>query len=260
MTLEAVYRMEWINGTRPTDSVNWAYLCTHQKQVSHPDLLVILVPSDRALSCNGVSLVTKRTMVWKQEWSCTRKGGLAASASTRFSIMVHSTSSSCMMMSFFRILMAYNSSVPCKQEKWVNRRKWVKGGGKMGQKGKMGQIGENGSKGENRSQGGNGSKGKKWVKLVKMGQIGENGSNWWKWVKLVKMGQKGKMGQIGENGSKGKNGSNWWKWVKREKWVKLVKMGQKGEMGQKGKMGQFGENGSKGKNGPNWWKWVKRGK
>lgn len=53
-----------------------------------------------------------RTMVWKQEWSCTRNGGLLLSASTRFSTIVHSTSSSCMMISFLSILIAYNSSVP----------------------------------------------------------------------------------------------------------------------------------------------------
>lgn len=52
------------------------------------------------------------TMVWKQECSCTRNGGLLERAKTRFSIMVHSTSSSWIMTSFFRILMAYSSSVP----------------------------------------------------------------------------------------------------------------------------------------------------
>uniref|UniRef100_A0A182JI04 Uncharacterized protein n=1 Tax=Anopheles atroparvus TaxID=41427 RepID=A0A182JI04_ANOAO len=51
-------------------------------------------------------------MVWKQECSCTRNGGLVESARTRFSTIVHSTSSSWMMMSFFRILIAYSSSVP----------------------------------------------------------------------------------------------------------------------------------------------------
>ena len=34
------------------------------------------------------------TMVWKQEWSWTRKGGLSAMARTRFSTIVQSTSSS----------------------------------------------------------------------------------------------------------------------------------------------------------------------
>uniref|UniRef100_A0A182UYB0 Uncharacterized protein n=1 Tax=Anopheles merus TaxID=30066 RepID=A0A182UYB0_ANOME len=51
-------------------------------------------------------------MVWKQECSCTRNGGLLDRARTRFSTIVHSTSSSWMMMSFFRILIAYSSSVP----------------------------------------------------------------------------------------------------------------------------------------------------
>ncbi|KYN19936.1 hypothetical protein ALC57_07705, partial [Trachymyrmex cornetzi] len=48
----------------------------------------------------------------KQECNCTKKGGLLESASTRFSTIVHSTSSSCIMMSFFKIFMAYSSSVP----------------------------------------------------------------------------------------------------------------------------------------------------
>lgn len=52
------------------------------------------------------------TIVWKQEWSWTKNGGLFDRASTRFSTMVHSTSSSCMMMSFFKIFIAYSSSVP----------------------------------------------------------------------------------------------------------------------------------------------------
>lgn len=56
---------------------------------------------------------SRPTMVWKHECSWTRNGGLLARARTLFSIMVHSTSSSWMMMSFFRILMAYSSSVPC---------------------------------------------------------------------------------------------------------------------------------------------------
>ena len=53
-----------------------------------------------------------RSMVWKQECSCTKNGGLLDNAKTRFSTIVHSTSSSCIMMSFFKILMAYSSSVP----------------------------------------------------------------------------------------------------------------------------------------------------
>lgn len=53
-----------------------------------------------------------RSIVWKQECNWTRNGGLLDRANTRFSTIVHSTSSSWMMMSFFRILMAYSSSVP----------------------------------------------------------------------------------------------------------------------------------------------------
>ena len=52
------------------------------------------------------------TVVWKHECIWTRNGGFWARARTRFSTIVHSTSSSCIMMSFFNILMAYNSSVP----------------------------------------------------------------------------------------------------------------------------------------------------
>lgn len=51
------------------------------------------------------------TTVWKQEWSCVRKGGLSLSANTLFSTIVHSTSSSWITTSFFRIFMAYSSSV-----------------------------------------------------------------------------------------------------------------------------------------------------
>lgn len=51
------------------------------------------------------------TTVWKQEWSCVRKGGLSLWANTLFSTIVHSTSSSWITTSFFRILMAYSSSV-----------------------------------------------------------------------------------------------------------------------------------------------------
>jgi len=52
------------------------------------------------------------TIVWKQECSLTRNGGLLLSASTRFSINTQSTSSSWTTTSFLRTLMAYSSSVP----------------------------------------------------------------------------------------------------------------------------------------------------
>jgi len=52
------------------------------------------------------------TMVWKQEWRATRKGGRPCIARTRFSIIVQSTSSSWIITSFLRILIAYSSSVP----------------------------------------------------------------------------------------------------------------------------------------------------
>ena len=56
------------------------------------------------------------TMVWKQECSWVRKGGFPGRASTRFSTIVHSTSSSWMTTSFFRIFTAYSSSVPFRSE------------------------------------------------------------------------------------------------------------------------------------------------
>lgn len=52
------------------------------------------------------------TTVWKQECSCVRNGGLSSSARTRFSTMVHSTSSSIKTTSFLRALMAKNSFLP----------------------------------------------------------------------------------------------------------------------------------------------------
>ena len=72
-------------------------------------------------------LFTDLTTDWKQEWSLTRKGGFPDRASTLFSTIVHSTSSSChyypqirsysscftwIMMSFFRIFTANSSSDP----------------------------------------------------------------------------------------------------------------------------------------------------
>lgn len=51
------------------------------------------------------------TIVWKHEWRATRNGDLFGSASTRFSVMIHSTSSSCTITSFFKILTANNSFV-----------------------------------------------------------------------------------------------------------------------------------------------------
>lgn len=51
------------------------------------------------------------TTVWKHECSCVRKGGLSCCARTLFSTMVHSTSSSWITTSFFRIFIAYSSSV-----------------------------------------------------------------------------------------------------------------------------------------------------
>ncbi len=52
------------------------------------------------------------TIVWKQECSWTRNGGFWDKANTLFSTMVHSTSSSWMIISFLRILIANRSSVP----------------------------------------------------------------------------------------------------------------------------------------------------
>lgn len=52
------------------------------------------------------------TMLWKVECSCVKNGGFPANANTLFSTMVHSTSSSWITTSFFRIFIAYRSSVP----------------------------------------------------------------------------------------------------------------------------------------------------
>lgn len=52
------------------------------------------------------------TGVWKQQYSCVRYGWQRASDSTLFSVMVHSTSSSCKMMSFFNTLTAKTRSLP----------------------------------------------------------------------------------------------------------------------------------------------------
>lgn len=52
------------------------------------------------------------TIVWKHECSWVRKGGFPESARTLFSTMVHSTSSSWITTSFFKIFTAYSSSVP----------------------------------------------------------------------------------------------------------------------------------------------------
>lgn len=51
------------------------------------------------------------TIVWKQECKYTRNGGFLGSASTRFSAMVHSTSSSWTTTSFFKIFTANTSFV-----------------------------------------------------------------------------------------------------------------------------------------------------
>lgn len=53
------------------------------------------------------SMTKKRCSdVWKQEWRLVRKGGLPCMASTLRSFIVHSTSSSCTIRSFFKLLMA----------------------------------------------------------------------------------------------------------------------------------------------------------
>lgn len=51
------------------------------------------------------------TTVWKHECSCVRKGGFSCWARTLFSTIVHSTSSSWITTSFFKIFIAYSSSV-----------------------------------------------------------------------------------------------------------------------------------------------------
>jgi len=64
----------------------------------------------------------KLTIVWKHEWRLTRNGGFSGSASTRFSVIVHSTSSSCMITSFFNIFIANSSFVVlCSPSKTLNK-------------------------------------------------------------------------------------------------------------------------------------------
>ena len=60
-------------------------------------------------------------MVWKHECNETRNGGFSGRARTRFSVIVHSTSSSWIITSFFRILMANSSFVTlCSPNKtWI---------------------------------------------------------------------------------------------------------------------------------------------
>ena len=59
------------------------------------------------------SMTKKRwSLVWKQEWRPVRKGGFFCIANTFRSFRVHSTSSSWMIKSFFKLLMAYTSRVP----------------------------------------------------------------------------------------------------------------------------------------------------
>lgn len=55
---------------------------------------------------------TEVTLVWKEQYRCVRKGLSQARASTLFSTMVHSTSSSISTTSFFRALMAKYSLCP----------------------------------------------------------------------------------------------------------------------------------------------------
>lgn len=67
---------------------------------------------EAALLVDQIFCYMSLTIVWKHEWSWTKNGGFCDSASTRFSTIVHSTSSSWMIMSFLRIFMANKSSVP----------------------------------------------------------------------------------------------------------------------------------------------------
>ncbi len=73
-------------------------------------------------------------MVWKVECSCVKNGGFPDSANTLFSTMVHSTSSSWITTSFFRIFTAYKSSVPLRSASITYREEKR---GKMGNTGKV---------------------------------------------------------------------------------------------------------------------------
>ncbi|TNN42851.1 hypothetical protein EYF80_046964 [Liparis tanakae] len=69
------------------------------------------IPEDSDFSVTICYLRIENAEVWKHECRYVRKGGLSCWARTLFSTMVHSTSSSWITTSFFRIFIAYSSSV-----------------------------------------------------------------------------------------------------------------------------------------------------
>lgn len=102
----------WINN-QPIDTAIkteiWTFLRIRliHKNIYGPALMVTASGSQKRERDKGREREKKiLTMVWKHECNWTRNGGLLGRARTRFSIIVHSTSSSWMITSFFKILMA----------------------------------------------------------------------------------------------------------------------------------------------------------
>lgn len=104
----------WINN-QPIDTAIkteiWTFLRIRliHKNIYGPALMVTASGSQKRERDKGRERKREKkilTMVWKHECNWTRNGGLLGRARTRFSIIVHSTSSSWMITSFFKILMA----------------------------------------------------------------------------------------------------------------------------------------------------------
>lgn len=104
----------WINN-QPIDTAIkteiWTFLRIRliHKNIYGPALMVTASGSQKRERDKGREREREKkilTMVWKHECNWTRNGGLLGRARTRFSIIVHSTSSSWMITSFFKILMA----------------------------------------------------------------------------------------------------------------------------------------------------------
>ena len=101
----------------PKISIAWVgrTSITDDRQTDERQHIVNVNASSRSLKTARQSQSTSwnaQTCVWKLQNNSTRNGGLLANARTRFSAIVHATSSSCKTTSFLRIFMAYSSSVP----------------------------------------------------------------------------------------------------------------------------------------------------
>lgn len=91
------YGVPWNNKRYP-----WNYLPQSQSMI-YPWNYQSLKSSDFHGIKREIAVLTE---VWKQEWRAVRNGCFAERAKIRFSVMVQSTSSSWMMTSFLRTLMA----------------------------------------------------------------------------------------------------------------------------------------------------------